>query len=150
MKYITTVDKDTNWEELFATHGLENCFDDFSEFWSTYRTLPDKEKFPYYRDGYIIDENQTVVWNREQVAASQEAYKEETCRLRKEIKELRVAFDNALCSQLAKDYNISVEEASILWACAWEKEHTYGYRDAYYFFDTLADMYKDLLKVRGK
>jgi len=42
---------------------------------------PDPKKFPTYKEGDVIDEEQSVRWNREEVARRIQAYKDEIKRL---------------------------------------------------------------------
>ena len=55
--------------------------DDFNDIIRRYTVKPDKHKFPTYEEGYILDEDKTVRWNREQVALAQQLYNEEVKRL---------------------------------------------------------------------
>lgn len=44
-------------------------------------TSPDSEKFPEYEEGDVIDEDQSVRWNREEIARRMQLRKDEIARL---------------------------------------------------------------------
>ena len=87
---------------------------------------PDVTVFPKARDGDVIDEDQSVRWNREEVTRRKTAYAEEVKRLNK-ARNLAVnaATDRAV-RLIADELQVKEEKARILWNFLYDKYHAYG------------------------
>ena len=64
-------------------YNLEYLEEDYpKDFYEASRYLkPDPKKFPTYKEGDVIDEEQSVRWNREEVSRRIQAYENEIKRL---------------------------------------------------------------------
>ena len=95
------------------------------------------DEFPIYKEGDIIDENQTVIWNREEVVKRKKA-REDAIKKNKRIREW--AIENVECIiinltavELMKrdivkngDIKRAVEKAIFIYNEAWDSHHSYG------------------------
>ena len=140
----------TNYTDKNAIEKLTDV-DIILELWNKFSTNftwhPDEKEFPIYGRDSIIDENKSVKWNREEVSRCRAAREAEEERLWVLFNELDSLYEKTLMKALAKKYEISTEEASIIWTRAYADDHSFGLSDVYDKFDELADMYHKLCKV---
>ena len=115
------------------------CFD------RTFNSEP-SGSFKKFSSNHIIDEDQTVRWNREEVARLNAEYDEEEKRLKDVKFDARYEFLTALFKSLASEHEISVCEAETIWSYAYGKCHSYGYNDVLCEFEDAAELYNDLRK----
>ena len=95
------------------------------------------DEFPIYKEGDIIDENQTVIWNREEVVKRKKA-REDAIKKKKKIREFVIEsveciIINLTAVELMKrdiikngDIKRAVEKAIFIYNEAWDKGHSYG------------------------
>lgn len=74
-----------------AKYFIEYLEDDYPEDFSyaNRKPFPDPFKFPKYKENDVIDEEQSVRWNREEIARRMQAYQDEVNRL-DEIRKERI------------------------------------------------------------
>lgn len=65
----------------YGFYSIMNYLDDFED--ARINTRPDPVQFPWYNENDVIDIDQTVRWNREEVARKRQAYNDEKARLEK-------------------------------------------------------------------
>lgn len=111
---------------------------------------PDRMKFPYPKVGAVLDREKSVRWNEEEVERQRTAYGEEVKRLNKVYNETSKGYENEIKQLLADEYDISVEEAGLIWAKAYEDGHSYGVIEVYNHFIDFAELYKELRNVKKK
>ena len=109
--------------------------------------IPLSPKEKPLKEGYITDEDKSVRWNREQVEQSQQAYREETLRLRQERNQM---LDKAkqeiilyIKDSLEKDF--SEEKCNLILSHAYEENHAYGLASVINKVDEYVDFINDLL-----
>ena len=140
----------TNYTDKNAIEKLTDV-DEILESWNKFLTnftwRPNEKEFPIYHRDQIIDEDKSVKWNREEVSRRRAARKVEEERLFVLRNELDSLYEKTLIKALAEEYEISTEEASIIWARAYADDHSFGLSSVYDRFDELADMYHELCKV---
>ena len=106
---------------------------------------PDKKEFPKYKEGDVIDEDQSVRWNREEVQRRMEARKAETERLQKAAQyKYKEAYD---LGERYVEQGIGCNEvqAADIWSFTYNKHHDNLAR----FFeelDELIDLFKEYVK----
>ena len=95
------------------------------------------DEFPIYKEGDIIDENQTVIWNREEVVKRKKA-REAAIKKNKRIRELVIEnveciIINLTAVELLKrdivkngDIKRAVEKAILIYDKAWDSQCYYG------------------------
>lgn len=94
---------------------------------------PNNTKFPKIKTGTIIDENQTVVWNRQYVEESQKRRAEEVNRLNK-IKNQEICKVQRQIFLYIMDtigHNLTEEKARIIWQKAWDDGHSAGIAEVF-------------------
>ena len=126
--YLVDVEKymDELWNfEKNEPDDWEKIEHDYREAWSM-SCRPDATVFPKVRDGDVIDEDQSVRWNREEVIRRKTAYAEEVKRLNK-IRNLAVntVTDRAV-RLIADELQVKEEKARILWDFLYDKYHAYS------------------------
>lgn len=115
------------------------------------------DEFPIYKEGDIIDENKTVIWNREEVVKRKKA-REDAIKKNKKIREF--AIENVECIiinltavELIKrdivkngDVKRAVETAIFIYYNeAWDSHHSYGICDVCIYIDELIDFIEDII-----
>ena len=76
---------------------------DYENIDKTYKCKPDITKFPKHKEGDIIDENQTVKWNKEEVARRMQVYKDEVNRLNTARNQAFNKWTNDVVNMIAKE-----------------------------------------------
>lgn len=80
---------------------------------------------------HIIDENQSVKWNREQV----EAHNENVTQVQKETRQKRNELHNKMMSEIAEavanEENMTVNQANVLLNEAWDRGHSSGMQEVF-------------------
>lgn len=126
---------------------------DYENINRTYICKPDVTKFPEYHEGDIIDENQTVRWNREEVARRMQAYSNEIHRLNAKRKTafLRWRQDvtdmittELLEREIFTDIATASEKAIKIYDKAWEHAHSYEIHDVFRKVDSYVDFLEEL------
>lgn len=94
-------------------------------------------------EGYIVDEEQSVKWNREQVAAHNEEVEK---AIKKYHKDLQTGFENFwkdLKQAIQNDYNFTEAQANVILAHI----HNDGMSDDLYRAEELCDIVSKVLEV---
>lgn len=115
------------------------------------------DEFPIYKEGDIIDENQTVIWNREEVVRRKKA-RENAIKKKKRIREF--AIENVECiiinltavelmeRDIVKNGDIkrAIEKAIFIYNEAWDSHHSYGIYEVCLHIDDLIDFIEEFLE----
>lgn len=136
-------------------YNLEYLEEDYpKDFYEASRYLkPDPKKFPTYKEGDVIDEEQSVRWNREEVARRIQVYKNEIKRLEdirlENIHKVNNDVIEAIAFELnnrhiVPDKDVAHKKATVLFNCANLMRHDEN-EDAYY----LARLIKRLVGFVG-
>lgn len=108
---------------------------------------PDITKFPKYRKDSIIDENQSVKWNREYVERAQALREEEIIRLNKvknqAISEILVKIFKNIQEEVGHD--ISMDKARTIWNRAYEYGHSAGIHEIFIYLEEFIQFAIDIL-----
>ena len=100
-------------------------------------TWPNKDKFPRYREGHIIDKDQTVRWNETEVAKCNAAWKAERARLIKDVNTAEAEFFVLCCEYIRKGTDLTDVQADLI--CKKANEH----HEDWYSFISHVDEYTD-------
>ena len=139
-KMLKSIKKERNLDILVSSYqGL--CYE--------FSCKPNKEKYPYPQIGEIIDEDKSVRWNREEVERLRLEYEEKATDLILFRNKLIGECENRIITLLGKDYEISYSESQRIWDHAYGLNHSYGIQAVINTYNSLADMYTDLLKIRN-
>lgn len=103
-----------------------------------------------YREGYIIDEEKSVRWNREEVQRRNNAYNNEYDRL-KYVRNhsLFVAIDTIKCQYILNNLNLPISEiADKIWSKSYENGHSGGASEIFNYIDEYIEFVNDVDKLR--
>ena len=115
------------------------------------------DEFPIYKEGDIIDENQTVVWNREEVVKRKKA-REDAIKKKKRIREWVI--ENVECiiinltavelmeRDIVKNGDIkrAVEKAILIYDKAYDRGHPYGIYEVCLHIGDFIDFIEEFLE----
>lgn len=88
--------------------------------------LPDKSKFSRYADpDTVIDENQTVKWNREEVARRNEAYKKEKARIQYEYNCAIGDAENLVREYITQETGLPKYKSAVIWNKIYDNHHSF-------------------------
>ena len=104
-------------------------------------------KFRRYPVGYIFDETQSVVWNREEVIRRNEEYVQAKKLNREREHNMDVLFSSDLREALKTDYGFSSAQAEFIYQNAYEEGHANGYYEVLYEAEKLADLVTGFMKL---
>lgn len=120
-----------------------------TDFWRNCSSKPDPNIYHRYSEGAVIDEDKSVKWNREEVKRLNDEYQSECERLRKEYNKIQSLVTDAIIKDLSEEYELSAAECEIIWNRAYSEEHGCGIYSVVDKFRDIAEIYDDLLSVRG-
>lgn len=120
----------------------------YESFYMHYSCKPDREKYPYPKMTDVIDEEQSVKWNREEVTRLRKAFENRVDELNKYKNLISNEFENGIIKILAKGNHISVNESKKIWSYAYSEGHSSGIRTVIACYYDFIDVYVDLLKIR--
>ena len=150
-------------ERVIATKTDHYVFGEWKEICEEYEKTAQMsckvslDEFPIYKEGDIIDENQTVIWNREEVVKRKKA-REDAIKQKKRIREF--AIENVECIiinltavELLKrdivkngDIKRAVEKAILIYDKAWDIHHSYGIYEVCVCVSDLIDIIEEILE----
>lgn len=112
---------------------------------NTVRYRPAKK---YLKEGTILDENQSVVWNREQVELSRKEYDKAIKELREKHARIEAKARAAAYQYIQEnlDSDFPTEKCAILFGKAYERGHSSGYHEIMYYVDEYIDFLNDMLE----
>lgn len=125
-----------------------------------YEILDLIEKKTYFNEkllplDYITDENQSVVWNREQVERHNIRVKE----LKRKLNKYNQVLDTMLIDAVIEDEiqlnpiifdGIPKEVFLKIWSKAYQDGHSCGYQEVISYFRDEMDLFEDILKIMKK
>lgn len=104
--------------------------------------MPIKPNFKRPKEGDVIDEEKSVVWNRGQVIDMQIAYDEACCQLKaaksEKFKAIRAELHEAIVDEVGG--NIREQDARAIYEYAWQENHSYGYHDVFCMLSELIEL----------
>ena len=122
--------------------------EDILSLFEKHQTIPYHPKKKPLREGTILDENQSVKWNREQVELSKKEYDAELKKLRKQHSEIERHALNAVYSYIQDNLChqfFSTEKCAILYSKAYERGHSAGYQEVMNYVDEYIDFLNDMM-----
>lgn len=78
------------------------------------------------KEGYITDENKSVIWNREQVTKNIEEFKSKVDAYHNEGVRVSKLFEEDVINYIMKEFHITEPASKFLLSEAWEKGHPDG------------------------
>ena len=109
-----------------------------------YSTEPDKEEFPYYKEGDVIDEEKSVKWNREEVARRMQLREDESTRLKGLKNNANKEFTYLIIKYIMQETEMNEKQAIIFWNYI-ELEHHAYMDDAFNALDELIEVHNRIV-----
>lgn len=127
---------------------LDTLVSSFESFCTSYSCKPNSEEYPYPRTTDIIDEYESVKWNREEVQRLRRAFENRAEELTRYRNLISSAFEGRIIEILASDSCISVAESQKIWNYAYSEGHSCGIRNVISCYENFVSVYDDLLEIR--
>lgn len=99
------------------------------------------------KEGYITDENKSVIWNREQVDINKENYKSALNAYRKRSNEVHSLIRQDVINIIIRELHCTEQAADLLFNKAYESEHSEGWEAILYEIENLVDTIIDFNKL---
>ena len=149
-------------ERVIGTKTAHYKFGEWKEICKEYEKVAQMsctiglDEFPIYKEGDIIDENQTVIWNREEVAKRNKA-REDAIKKKKRIREFAVEnveciIINLTAVELMKrdivrngDIGRAVEKAILIYNKAWDRYYSYSMYELCLLIDDFIDFIEEFI-----
>ena len=100
-----------------------------------------KPSFSKYREGYVIDEDKSVKWNREEVEKHNIRYQEEVKRLNNEKNKLYTELVSTIKEYIIEETNVKKTRAEKIYNYLYE-EHSGNILEMLDYIDDLLDLFK--------
>lgn len=110
-----------------------------------YSCKPDPDLFPNQREGDIIDEEQSVRWNRKEVARRIQARKDEVKRLNAEKNDLYNKAVDLAIKYIQQETKLNEKKARLLWSKVYDEHHAY-FDDVLSYLDDEIEFVQEILK----
>lgn len=114
-----------------------------------YRASQDIVTLNYLKDNHIEDADMSVNWNRQFVKENNDAYAVQLEARRDENRALVVLERNDCIRAIAYEYDLTVEEADIVYAYLYSEYHSYGLREVLQHADEVVDMVVAIKNLSG-
>ena len=108
--------------------------------------LDSKNPYKYLTVDYIIDEDQSVKWNREQVEINNKNWEEYQSNIRKERAHINDMIEDAIVHKLMDDYGFSHDVAYKVYSKAYDEWHD-NLIDMECELEDLAEFVAEILKI---
>ncbi len=131
-------------------HTAEELMDKIYDF-ENYRRSEKYYMEKPLKEDTIIDEEQSVRWNREEVARRNEEIERRLKNDRKYHQLCDSAMEEIIKTSVNSWYmtEFNKETINVIYAQAWESGHSYGYSEVYNHFREYMDMFVDACKAAG-
>lgn len=99
-------------------------------------------------ENYVFDENQSVKWNKEQVAINNRKYKEEAARLNTLKNKARDSVNEDIYRNIQEEvgHDLSRDKAKVIFAYAYEQGHACGITEVKHYLDEIMEVVKKVLE----
>lgn len=99
-------------------------------------------------DGYVFDEDQSVKWNKDQVAINNQKYKEEVARLNTLKNKARDSVHEDIYKNIQSEvgHDLSRDNAIAIFQYAYEQGHAYGITEVKHYLDEIMEVVKKVLE----
>lgn len=97
---------------------------------------------------YVFDEDQSVKWNKEQVAINNRKYIEEAARLNTLKNKARDSVHEDIYKHIQSEvgHDLSRDKAKVIFAYAYEQGHAYGITEVKHYLDEIIEVVKKVLE----
>ena len=105
---------------------------------------PDATKFSFYKDDAVIDEEQSVRWNREEIERRNQAYVDEVSRLRQERRIAEREADSTAKSYIMQETGMNHKQATIYFDYIYNEYHPYSIDEMINKLDQFISLYIEM------
>lgn len=100
------------------------------------------KKFP---EGYIFDENKSVLWNKEELKKRNNEYTEEKTRLLRNKSEALLSVHNDIITEISNETGLDFAKSSKIWNYVFEKWHGFGLYDTFSNLQEIIILISDII-----
>lgn len=119
----------------------------YEDFLFNFSCKPDRDEFPYPKEGTVINVDKSVRWNMEEVERQRNAYLIKVKELNQNKNLVSVHFRDQLAKVLAKENKLNIDESKKLFTYAFNVDYNNGVRAVVNTYKNLAKMYKELIDI---
>lgn len=131
-----------------AMKSVDELVKNYETFCNTFSCKPDPQIYSRPKIGTIIDEDQSVRWNKEEVERLRNTYENRAKELNQYKNTIMNTYEKHIIKLLAEENGITIDESVIIWTYAWRKSHDEGMKSVVYTFNEIVDLYIDLLNLK--
>lgn len=131
-----------------AVKSVDELVTNYETFCNTFSCKPDPQIYSRPKIGTIIDEDQSVRWNREEVERLRNTYENRVKELNQYKNTIMNTYKKHIIKLLAKENGITIDESVIIWTYAWRESHDEGMKSVVYTFNEIVDLYIELLNLK--
>lgn len=131
-----------------AMKSVDELVTNYETFCNTFSCKPDPQIYSRPKIGTIIDEDQSVRWNREEVERLRNTYENRAKELNQYKNTIMNTYEKHIIKLLAEENGITIDESVTIWAYAWMRSHDEGMKSVVYTFNEIVDLYIDLLNFK--
>lgn len=134
-------------KSIKAEKNITTLVSAYEDFLYNFSYEPDRNEFPYPKEGTIIDEEKSVKWNREEVERQRNAYLNKIKEINQSRNLIIVHLRDQLAKVLAKENKLNIDESKKLFTYAFNVDYNNGVRAVVNTYKNLAKMYKELIDI---
>lgn len=113
--------------------------------WDKMNSMPTRPSYPKLAEGTVIDEEESVRWNREEVERRNAVREQEIIDLRNAKKGVQDNLEEEIIHKFAKEYDVPTESVKKIYSYAFLQDHAYGIRDVINTAENLIELFKDII-----
>lgn len=113
---------------------------ELAEDWNRFSCRPTIRKM---KIGEVIDENQSVKWNKEQVIKNNDEYERQVKMLNTEKNNRLTKFQELCYSYIIQETGVSMQTAKKIYWYIYQEKHAFGLIEAIASLDDLLEIFKD-------
>lgn len=135
-------------KDIKAVKYVEDLEIEFHNFLNKYSFAPDRNVHPYPKIGDVIDEEQSVRWNREEVERLRNEYDKCVSDLNKNYNIVKSLYSTRMIYLLSKKFKVTIAESEKIWNYSWKKNNEKDVYAAVGLYEDIVDLYKELLSTK--
>lgn len=101
------------------------------------------------KENHVIDENQSVKWNREECQRRNQQKRESIQDIRKQLQDLTNHFHQQVYQYIQEEYDFNKDQAVAIYNYAYEESHSYGFYDVINTVHKIASFLQEFAKIKA-
>lgn len=134
-------------KNIKAEKNITTLVSAYEDFLCNFSCTPDRDEFPYPKEGTVINVDKSVRWNMEEVERQRNAYLTKVKELNQNKNLISVNFRDQLAKVLAKENKLNIDESKKLFTYAFNVDYNNGARAVVNTYKNLVKMYKELIDI---